>query len=93
MAKEQSEVIGTAPCLICGNVIEWKKSARGRITGVCKWQDSGCGSQVQGLTPDSCARLMQRISKKQAAPADDAGQDQGEGDSKPGLFGQLGGWL
>ena len=59
--EQKSEYVGTMACSLCGNVCGVKKSAKGRMTVVCKWQDGGCGSQLQTLTADSGMKLIQKM--------------------------------
>ncbi len=59
--RRSSEVIGNMGCPICGHVSPVKRSARGRLSMVCRWQDDGCGSQLQALTVDAAMMMKKKI--------------------------------
>jgi len=61
MQQKGTEIIGHWNCPVCGNVAPVKKSLRGRLSMVCKWQDDGCGSQLQTLTADASMMMMKSI--------------------------------
>jgi len=56
-----SKIIGEYSCPVCGKACPVKQSARGRLSVVCKWQDDGCGSQLQTLTADASMQLRRKI--------------------------------
>jgi len=56
-----SEIIGVYACPLCGKINEVKKSAQGRLTSVCRWQDGGCGSQMQAQMPDAVHKMRQAM--------------------------------
>ncbi len=84
-----------APCLICGHPVQYKESARGRITAVCKWQDGGCGGQVQAIMPDAIRALKAHMAKHAKPAAKDepkpAAKDEGKGGSSLGFLDALAG--
>jgi len=63
MKKTVSKVIGTMACPLCGVPGPVRESGNGRLTLVCKWQDDGCGSQVQALCGDSVRRMRAMITQ------------------------------
>ena len=62
MKKERQE-IGKMPCPVCGNLCPVNRGGRGRLSMVCKWQESGCGSQLLTLTADSSMILAKKVAK------------------------------
>jgi len=77
--EQKSEYVGKMACSLCGNVCGVKKSPKGRFTLVCKWQDGGCGSQLQTLTADSGMMMMKKMQplesqQEQAEPEQQAKQ-------------------
>ncbi|MDX8398878.1 MAG: hypothetical protein R8K20_01360 [Gallionellaceae bacterium] len=64
MQKKGTEIIGHWTCPVCGKCAPVKKSLRGRLSMVCKWQDDGCGSQLQTLTADASLMMLKQIKLK-----------------------------
>jgi len=48
-------------CPVCGKTAPVKKSLRGRLSLVCKWQDNGCGAQLQTLTADASIMMLKKV--------------------------------
>jgi len=85
MEKKESVVVGVYACPVCGKKCPVKRSARGRLSVVCKWQDDGCGSQLQTLTTDASMMLAKKIKTETKEPKQ--GSDSGcskHPDSSPG---------
>jgi len=95
-----SEIVGKIACGLCGHVNNVKKSKTGRFTAVCRWQDGGCGSQLQTLTADAGMRIMKKMQpsakpdEKPSSRPDGAKPEQGSTGAKPKEVGSMfGGFL
>ena len=53
--------IGTMHCPICGNICPVNRSESGRLSMVCKWQESGCGCQLLTIAKDAAVLLSAMV--------------------------------